>query len=455
MKENVTMVLAKFISKIQYEDLPKDTVQKAKEVTLDYLGALLAGYNYSSLLSKKITDLMINNGGKEEATIIGPSIKVPVINAALVNGVTSHVVELDDGHRIARGHPGVVVLSSALSTAEYLGSSGKDLITAITVGYDIFIRIASAVNPSHLKRGFHTTGTCGVFASAAAASKLFGLNTEETANALSLAGTQAAGLLEVTIDGQMAKALHSGKSAYAGVLAALLAKEGVRGPKTLIEGVKGFSKAMSDECDYDIMLKDLGKAFYINECYIKLYPTCRHTHSPIDAVLELISENDFSTNEIKKILIKTYPTAVSFAGELFKPETIEAAKFSIPYCICAALIYKKFGLNELKLESINNPTVQTLIDKVKIEVDSSLENSLSKTKGAEVYISLNDGRILYKKINLPKGEKENPISYDELIKKFTYCTDYYFDENRRSKIIDKILSIDQTYNVNDLFALLI
>lgn len=452
--QKATRNLANFIYELEFERLPLSAIQRSKEVLLDYIGALLAGYNKGSLLSTRLTELITHNGGVEEATIIGPAVKVPVINAALCNGVLSHVVELDDGHRIARGHPGVTVVSSALAAAEYLGASGKELITAIVAGYDVFVRIASSVNPSHLQRGYHTTGTCGALAAAAASAKLFGLDAEETANALGLAGIQAAGLLEVTVDGQMAKALHPGKSAQAGVLSALLAKDGVQGPKTIIEGVKGFAKTMSDECDYDLMFQGLNKVFHINDCYIKLYPSCRHTHSPVDAALDLLNENVFSPSDIDNILIKTYPTAISFAGEIFKPVTPEEAKFSMPYCVCAALVKGKYGLREIEADCISDPAIRTLIDKVKIEADQSLESLHPKRKGAEVYITLEDGRILSRRVDLPKGEAENPVSHDDLIRKFINCTDHCYNDQKRKEIVNGIFNIDQMDNVGDFISML-
>jgi len=453
-RHGVTIKLASFIHELEFQRLPQSVTEKAKEAILDYIGALLAGYNRGSLLSERLTELIIRNGGAEEATIIGPAVKVPVINAALCNGALSHVVELDDGHRVARGHPGVTVVSSALAAAEYLGASGKELITAVAAGYDIFVRVASSVNPSHLQRGYHTTGTCGTLAAAAASAKLFGLDAEKTANALGLAGIQAAGLLEVTIDGQMAKALHPGKSAQAGVLSALLAKEGVQGPKTIIEGKKGFATTMSGECDYGLMLKNLNEVFHINDCYIKLYPSCRHTHSPVDAVLGLLGENDFSLLDIDEILIRTFPTAISFAGEIFKPKTPEEAKFSIPYCACAALARGKFGLKELEPECLNDSLIRALIDKVRIESDQSLESLHPKTKGAEVYICLKGGRSLYKRINLPKGEVENPVSRDELIQKFANCTETYFNGQKIKEIVDIIFGIEGVRDIRDFISML-
>ncbi len=453
LKHGATSKLANFIYGLQFENLPPNVINKTKEVILDYIGVLLAAYNNGSLLSTKLTELIIRYGGAEEATIIGFGVKVPVINAALCNGVLSHVVELDDGHRIARGHPGVTVVSSALATAEYLGSSGKEMITAIVAGYDVFVRVASSINPSHLQRGYHTTGTCGTLAAAASAAKLLRLKPEEISNALGLSGIQAAGLLEVTIDGQMAKPLHPGKSAFAGVLSGLMAKDGVQGPKTIIEGAKGFAKTMSDRCDYDLMLKDLNELFHINDCYVKLYPSCRHTHSPIDAVLDLLKENHFSHSDIDKILIRTYPTAISFAGEIYKPKTPEEAKFSIPYCVCAAIVKGKLGLRELEPDCLYNSSIVSLTDKVELEADENLESASPDIKGAEVYITLNDGCKLYKRINLPKGEVENPVSRDELINKFTYCTDNYFDDEKKQELINKVFNVEKIDDISKFISL--
>jgi 2-methylcitrate dehydratase PrpD len=174
----------------------------------------------------------------------------------------------------------------------------------------------------------------------------------------------------------------------------------------------------------------------------------------VDAALDLVKENDFGCLDIKNILIKTYPTAISFVGEIYKPKTPEEAKFSIPYCVCAALVKKKFGLRELEADCLSDNTIQALTEKVAIEPDQSLESSHPKRKGAEVHITLNDGRKLSKRIDLPKGEVENPVSRDELIMKFANCTDGYFEEDTKGKVVNKILRIDQVDNIEDLISML-
>lgn len=449
-----TRVLAEFVSDLVYKKLPSEVIEKCKEAVLDYLGAALAGYKEGSILSKRVVEIIINSGGKEEATIIGAGKKVPVLNAALVNGVLGHVAELDDGHRRALGHPGVTAVTAALAAGEYVGASGKELITAIVAGYDVFVRIASAINPSHLILGYHTTGTCGAFAAAAAVSNILKLDHEQTANALGLAGIQGAGLMEVTEDGQMAKPIHPGKAAQAGVLAALLAKEGSEGPKTVIEGNNGFAKAMSEECDYDLMLNDLGKEYHILTCYTKLYPSCRHTHPPIDAVLTLRQEENLKPYDILEVLIKTYPVAISLTGQIFKPETIAAGKFSIPYCVSAALVDGQVGIKQFKPNRLYDPEILELTDKVKIEVDHGIEKLYPKVRGAEVQITLKNGRTLKKRVNLPKGEVETPLSQEEMEAKFKYCTEDLFDGVRQDEVMQTVRKLDRIENVRELMQLL-
>ena len=452
VKDGATSRLAKFISTLQFEDLPQATVEKAKETILDYLGALLAGYIRGSRLSESLTELLINNGGAQEATFIGPNVKVPVINAALGNGVLSHVVELDDGHRIARGHPGVTVISSALAAAEYLQAGGKELITAIVAGYDVFVRVASAVNPSHLERGFHTTGTRDPGCHRCC-SQTVCLKPGRDGQCPGPGRHPGSGLLEVTIDGQMAKPLHAGKAAQAGVLAALLARDGARGPRSVIEGKKGFARAMADAWEPELLCKGLGEVFHIDNSYVKLYPSCRHTHSPVDAVLALRKEYNFSPSDVDSILIKTYPTAISFAGEIYKPKTPEEAKFSIPYCACAALVKGRYGLRELEADCLHDGTIQALTERVVIEPDPSLESLQPKRKGAEVHITLKDGRKLEKRIDLPRGEVENPVSREELIMKFENCVEDYFAEETRERVINRVFGIDELDDIRALIAM--
>jgi 2-methylcitrate dehydratase PrpD len=421
---------------------------------LDYVASAAAGYKEGPL-SGIARELVCTCGGKEESSILfGSSQRVPSINAAFVNGVFGHGAELDDGHRKAMGHPGVTVVPAALAVAEATKASGQVLITGIVAGYDIFVRIARSMNPSHFAMGFHTTGTVGAFAAAAAAANILGLTESETVNALGLAGLQGAGLLEVTNSGQMAKPMHAGKAAHSGVLSALLARAGAEGPHEVLEGEKGFMRAMADRCDYDGILAKLGEKFEILDCYIKLYPSCRHTHAAIDAVLALRKEPGFDLDLIDEVIVKVYPAAISLTGKIFFPDSPEAAKFSLPYCVAVALVEGKVGLKEFTREKITDPVVLSVIKKTKIEKDASLESAATKSRGAIVELTLKDGRKLTNRVTLPKGEAEVPVTEKELEDKLLDCAAGVLSAERCNLISKEIARIDLARSTKKLMELL-
>ncbi|UCH01648.1 MAG: MmgE/PrpD family protein [Candidatus Bathyarchaeota archaeon] len=261
VKTSLTRRLANFAYNFSYNSVSDFVIKQVKRCLLDYLGVTLAGYE--TPLGKTIVNYVKNIGGCREATLIGDGCQVPCSNAAFANATLGHILELDDGHRYARGHPGVTSIPAVLSIAEKEDSHGKDVVTAIILGYEIFARIAKAINPSHLLRGFHTTGTCGTFGAAIAAGKVLDLNEKELTNALGIAGTQASGLMEVFWGESRIKPLQAGKAAQSGVLAAILAKEGITAPDTILEGEKGFIRATSDSYNLEQIVKGLNQDFEI------------------------------------------------------------------------------------------------------------------------------------------------------------------------------------------------
>lgn len=409
---------AQYVVDTNYHELPDDVNHQAKRCILDFLGVALGGSNLG--LAPVMTSLIKDMGGKEEATVCGDGMKLPAYQAALVNGVKGHPLDMDDGHRYANGHPGVAVIPAALAVAEREQASGKDLMEAVVVGYELFIRIAKALNPSHLGRGFHTTGTIGPFGAAAACSKLLGLNKTEVANAISIAGLEGSGLLEVSTSGQHMKPLHPGRAAQAGVLASLLSKEDVRGPDLIFEGEKGFCRAYTDLKDLEEikegLFNGLGQIFEIKNCYFKLYPACRHVHPSLDAVKEIVRQNTIDINDITKIRVRTYSVANYIAGNK-EAKTGLAAKFSIPVSLGLLLAYGKAGNDEYTEEGVNNPLVQKLSQKVDIEVDEEMDAVFPGKRRARLEIVTGKEAFAHE-VDIPRGEPENPVSDDELKDKF-------------------------------------
>jgi 2-methylcitrate dehydratase PrpD len=433
MNKSIIETFAEFILKINYDELPKEVIHQTKRCILDFLGVALAGNKVG--LTPLITNIICDIGGKAEATIIGDGRKIPALNAAFVNGVKGHILDMDDGHRYANGHPGVVIIPAAIGIAERGDVTGNKLIESIVVGYEIFVRIATIINPSHLKRGFHTTGTVGPFGAAAACSKILNLNKREIKNALAIAGLQGAGLLEVLTSGQMIKPLHPGKAAQGGIIASLLAKEGAEGPDLILEGEKGFFKAFSDIGELGKISITLGNVFEIMNIYFKLHAACRHIHPTIDAVMEIMNRNKIDVNEIKRIDVNTYSIAYNLTGKKEERDTEYSAKFNLPISIALVLVYGKAGIDEYSLECIRNPLVQNLAKKTKIVVDKERDDIYPTKRGASVKIQTQK-EIYIHEVDNPRGEPEIPFSDDELNEKF-------FQNGKRMLSIEKLTEIQK------------
>ncbi len=276
--------LADFIHATSFEKLPKNVIHQAKLCLLDLIGVSIAGgrQNVASIVQSLIPAM---GGCDEEVTLWGSDRKLPLLTAVLMNAVQAHAIDMDDGHRYANGHPGVVTIPAAVALCEKENLTGRELIEAIVIGYEFFIRLGSAINPDLLLRGFHTTATIGCFASGAVAAKLLKLSRPQTENALSLSGLQSAGLLEVLHSGESGKSFQVGKAAQSGVLAGLLAQQGADGPESVFEGEKGFFKAFAGKpCDSQSICKNLGKEFSLPSVYFKKHAACRHIHSALGCV---------------------------------------------------------------------------------------------------------------------------------------------------------------------------
>jgi 2-methylcitrate dehydratase PrpD len=472
----ITQELAHFIVSLKYDDLPYSTIEKAKICFLDFLGVSLRGskekssliafdvFNssiFDSTLSKTFPD---SESGHGLSTIIGHG-GGEVINAGFLNGISAHCLDLDDGHRIAQLHPGCVVIPAALALAEKHDKTGKEFFEAIIAGYEVAIVLGKLINPLHRNHGFHSTGTIGTFAATAAACKIINLNEEEIINAIGLAGTQAAGLLESDHAGTMGKHLHAGKAVQSGIISTLLAQKGFTGASSILEGKEGFFKAMcgdnienSTKMTSELALKqiksDLGK-FHIRDVYVKKYPVCRHLHSTIDSVMDILNEinvESIKDNEIKKITVKTYQTAAEHNN--YCPSTMESVRQSLPISLAIAL-----NQGDLTLENIqefeNNSQFKKEImktaKKVSIQIDKDLDNLQPQKRPSRVLIELKNSNMhkTYEKITfLPKGEPENPFTKKEIFNKF-----YSLNKDLYSSHLD-LIDVMETEKLNSLMKVL-
>lgn len=399
----ITGKFTDFITGTHRKKVPKQAIDQAKLCFLDFLGVTLRG-------SKTRSSIAINNIVKEgsESTIIGHK-KANILDSALANGIAAHCLDLDDGHRFAQMHPGACVIPAALSTCEASNKNGKEFIKSIIAGYEVAISLGILVNPEHRNKGFHSTGTCGTFGAAAAACYALNLDKKETLNALGLAGTQAAGLLESDHSGSMGKHLHAGKAAQSGVLSALLAKEGFTGASSIIDGKEGFISSMVN-CDIKNKKLEIGN-FHIQDVYFKKYPVCRHLHSTIDATFCILNKNSIKTDDIQKIIVKTYKIAANHDN--YDPKTKEAIRQSLPVSLAIAVRNGNLSLDDLKTDD----EIAKISSKIVTECDENLDESYPYKRSSNVIIQTED-HSYSECVDLPKGEPENQFTLNELMDKF-------------------------------------
>jgi len=436
-----------FITELEFNDLPDQVVKKAKCTLLDFLAAALAGF-HKGHMGHIVLDFLRNKKGIRESTVIGSGDRLPCDDAALANGVFAHSVELDDGYRYGTLHPSVSVVPAALAVGEKLRVNGEKLLTAIVVGYEILLRIGASINKenSHLLRGFHTTSTCGPFGAAAATAKLLGLNAQEAIYALSIAGLQGAGLQEMLSENPMIKAFQAGKASQSGVIAGFLAQLGAKGPKTILSGKRGFIRAMCDSYEPTILTNGLGEKYRILETYTKPYPTCRHVHPSIDLALRLRSEHSVDYREIEKIEIHTYSVAIGETGAITCPRDEEEAKFSIPYAVAVTFRTGKASIECFESPWLRDPEVLALARTVRLSLSEAFEEAYPKSRGAEMLVALRSGKEVKEKIDLPKGEPETELSWNEIKAKFTECSKAVLSPRSRIHVCRLVESLELLTN---------
>lgn len=443
---------AEFTSLTKHCEPPEYALEAAKRCLLDYLGCAVAGS--ATDLGEGTAAYTLEQGGKPEATVIGAGGKASARDAALANGVSGHVLELDDGHRYANGHPGVTVIPAALAVAERGGASGRALVAGILVGYEVFIRVACAVNPSHLARGFHTTGTCGALGASAAAARIMGLDERGAEDALSIGALQASGLLEVMSGESRVKPFNAGRAAMNGVLAADLASRGVTAPESTLDGGEGFFRAYSDRWDASRITGGLGEGYEIAGVYFKVHAACRHAHPAIDAVLQLTKEQALAPGDVQRITVDTYSTAFKLTGTEYEPRTESTAKFSLPYCLAAAVTHRRVSPGEFTQDRIRDPGLLSLARRVTVRVDPELDRLVPAKRGARVTVTAR-GRGYEAYVENPLGEPESPLSWGEVADKFRALAEGNLRPGGADEVIRAVSRLDKLGNVRELTSLLV
>lgn len=449
----MTERFAEFILNTGFEDLPEPIVSLTKERILDSVGAILAGAGNWTYREPFLRACENMGTGDCSAFTTGDR-KFPAARAVMIDATFGHAVELDDGHKFAGAHAGTVVVPVALTLADLRGLSGKDVIAAVVAGYDIVYRIAAAMAPAQIDKGFHPTSNDDTLGAAAAAGKLLGLDRERLASALGLAGLYASGLMEATVTGQLSKCVMVGNAAYSGMEAVYLAEQGMEGTVSVFEGKDGFFRTKSEHVDLEEVCRGLGETYLITDTYSKMYPTCRHAQPAIEGVLNLMEKYHFGPEDVEKVWVGTHEVACTLTGKIKAPRDSGEAKFSSAYGIAVALYEKGFGVCHLNPEYTTDPRYLAMAKKVTVEQDPQVQAVYPKKRGAKVRVTLKDGRTLDEEIYDLKGSPNNPVGFEEIRNKFTANVKSLMPAGDMERLIEMIMNLETMDSVRPVMEIL-
>jgi 2-methylcitrate dehydratase PrpD len=403
--------LAAFAAGLRFDDIPAAVLRRAEDLMLDWLASALAGAKARQVLAvERFAQQMGPQDGPSQV-LIARRASSPYF-AAMVNAAASHVVEQDDVHNSSVFHPATVVFPPALATAQAAGASGRELLAAAVAGYEVGIRVGEFLGRSHYKV-FHTTGTAGCLAAAAATGRVLRLSAAQMGHAFGSAGTQAAGLWEFLRDGADSKQLHTSHASTAGLASAYLAREGFTGAQRILDGAQGMAAGMSDDADPARLTDRLGSRWALAETSFKYHASCRHTHPAADALQRVMKEHGLSAGSIARVVAHVHQGAIDVLGPVVAPRTVHQSKFSMGTVLALIALRHSAGLNEFET-ALDDQAVAAFRDKVTMALDAEVDAAYPARWIGKVTVHTTDGRTLDGRVDEPKGDPGNTLSRAEL-----------------------------------------
>jgi len=430
--------LADYIVGLSYDDLPPEVVHQVKRVILDSLGTMYLGTRKEEAAGIKTFLRGMDTPG--ECTVVGTGLRASASWAAWANAAYAQVHDCNDGHREAAAyggssHPGRVAIPVALAMGERLGASGKDIITAVAIGYDIAAKI----------RGMKDRPPSSAYSSAAIASKFLGLDADETRFAMGMAGYHSPKSFPQT-RGLDTNFISNGYNAKVGIEAALLAKEGLNGPKV------GDDNRLSTR----FRTRGLGERFEVMEVYIKPYPTCRMTHGAIEAILELKKGNEITPDNVEEVRVSQLTHGMYITDEKVGPDSYyKNCQFNLPYIAAAAIADGEVSEAQFTRERIADTKLHELAAKVKVTADEGLDSIYpEECRPTTVEVVLKDGKTLTKRVDYPWGEPRNPLTDEQLLDKFARWSSPSISREKSEEIWEALLGLDGVEDISEFMGIL-
>jgi 2-methylcitrate dehydratase PrpD len=436
----VTQTLARFIVAAKFDDLPKAARTEAARSLLNWMGVAVGGSQHETV--QIALAAVAPFAGPPQAGVFGTKDRLDVMNAAFLNGISSHVFDFDDTDLLTAVHPSAPVAPALLALAEYRKISGRDFINAMVLGIEAECRIARVVTPSMQEAGWHATGTAGVFGAAVAIGKVLGLDEARMSHAIGLAATQPVGLREMF--GSMTKSFHPGRAAQSGLLAALLAEKGYTSSLQGIEAKRGWANVLGRSQDFAVISENLGSQYEIFRNSYKPFACGLVVHAVIDGCIQLREENRLTADVIERIDLGVHPIVMELTAKR-QPRTGLEGKFSVYYAAAVAIVAGRAGERQFSDAAVNDPQVIGVRDRVIATVDPSLAQDQARVK-----IRLKDGRELERFVAHAVGSVQVPLSDRQLEAKFLDLTDGILPGDRARRLLALCRTAEQLDDAGDI-----
>ena len=474
--KSIARQMAEFAVELKYEDLPENVIHEVKRFLYDSIGCAYGSMKTPDV--KTMLEIYRDMGGKPESKVIGFGDELPAVSTALVNSLMIRALDFNDIYwKDDPSHPSDLI-PSALSAAEKVDASMKDVIVAIVLAYEFEQRLCLFAKPGVRERKWHHA-TLTQFVSPIVAGKILGLTVDEMVNAIGINGSHnhtigcpTAGKLT------MMKNTVDPMAVQAGVFAALLAQKGYTGTEKVFEGKEGFMDAFigwnaKEETlkptdmegrdgistwawDVEALVGNLGQSFKILECGMKAFPTEALTHTHISCVLNAMNNNGLDYSEVKEVKVTAFAQAydILFDPAKYRPESRETADHSLPYCLAAAIVDKKITTQSFSDEKLNDPAIFEVIDKIKGEPSMEFEKMFPAKQPSRVVITTNDGRKYEEYLEYPKGDPREPMTMEDLQNKFNSLAGAVLNNERLSEVKDLIFACE-TFSAREFMSKLV
>lgn len=438
-----------YICKNTFDDLSQDVILSAKEVLSDSLGVIAAGSREEEV--KGLISRIVRPGDPQVATLIGAGLRTESLKAGLINGTAGTFLELDEGNQFARGHPGIHIVPAVLAVAEEKRLSGKEVLNALVLGYEVGARIGIACK---IRMSMHPHGTWGTVGAAVAVGKLLGYNERAMKEIINVSSSLSLSTSRKTmLEGGTVRNVYSGVSGLMGILAWHLVESGFTGERDGLSTV--FGSVVSETFVLEKMTEKLGERFEIARNYFKRHACCRYNHATLDAINTItakLPEGRIQPEDIAKVEVMTYSLAAQLCDQ--NPRNMLAGKFSIPFAVATSIVHGDTGISSFSEQAVNDPNIRALAQRVEVVEAPELTAMMPARRPSRVRITLKDGRELDAESFVNKGDLEDPYTAEELQEKYYGLTDPIWGHETAEKVHAKVMALEDVGDINEMTALM-